>query len=321
MKRVTHLMMMMLLWFGWTSCAVAAESEPLNQDQQIEYLVDKFSTGKYSRNGADSCLACHGEDKKRDATGLFEGAHGSLTHPGAPMQDLQCESCHGPRGIHPKNVTIAGAKYRDPMLTFDPTSPLTSEQKDGVCLGCHDDQHRKGWEASVHQAEEIACVDCHQIHTGNDPMLVKESLNQACTDCHIDVKKDLHKRSRHPLREGAQQCIDCHTPHSSDNPSSLTRFTLNETCFDCHAEKRGPFLWEHQPVSEDCALCHAPHGSNNPALLEQRMPQLCQNCHTSAHAGGAITGPDNARVGGKSCLNCHNVIHGSNHPSGKALQR
>ncbi|HEY7865008.1 MAG TPA: DmsE family decaheme c-type cytochrome [Psychromonas sp.] len=321
MKRVSHFFQLFILCFVWISSSVAAEPEPVTQLQKIEYLVDKFTAGKYSKNGADSCLTCHGEGRKRDATALFEGAHGSLTHPDGPMQNLQCESCHGPRGVHPKNVTIAGAKYRDPMLSFNASSPLTSEQKDGICLGCHNDQHRNGWEASIHQVEDIACVDCHQIHTGKDPMLAKESLNQACSSCHTDVKKDLFKRSHHPLQEGAQQCTDCHTPHSSENPASLTRITLNETCFDCHAEKRGPFLWEHQPVSEDCALCHAPHGSNNPALLAQRMPQLCQTCHISAHAGGVITGPDNAKVGGQSCLNCHNVIHGSNHPSGQKLQR
>jgi hypothetical protein len=29
----------------------------------------------------------------------------------------------------------------------------------------------------------------------------------------------------------------------------------------CHAEKRGPFLWEHAPSVENCANCHEAHGS------------------------------------------------------------
>ncbi|MFT6985849.1 MAG: DmsE family decaheme c-type cytochrome [Psychromonas sp.] len=320
MKPLTHLIAIILMWLV-SVLSFAEAPDALTQQQQIDHLTYKFSAGKYSKEGADSCLTCHGKNKRLDATAIFAGAHGSLVDPNAPMQSLQCETCHGPQGKHPKKVTIAGDKYPDPMLTFSSISPLSSDQKDGVCLACHNDQHRKGWEYSIHQSSEIACVDCHQIHTGKDPMLVKDSLNKACTNCHNDIEKDLHKRSHHPLREGTQQCIDCHTPHSSENPASLTRFTLNDACFDCHAEKRGPFLWEHQPVTEDCSLCHAAHGANNSALLEQRLPQLCQNCHSSAHSGGAITGPNTSYVGGKSCLNCHSLIHGSNHPSGKTLLR
>jgi len=57
-----------------------------------------------------------------------------------------------------------------------------------------------------------------------------------------------------------------------------------------HAERRGPFLWSHQPVQEDCTTCHTPHGSNNPALLKARTPWLCQQCHTSDHSGPMNSG-------------------------------
>jgi len=36
--------------------------------------------------------------------------------------------------------------------------------------------------------------------------------------------------------------------------------TINEACTTCHAEKRGPYLWEHAAVTENCASCHDPHG-------------------------------------------------------------
>jgi DmsE family decaheme c-type cytochrome len=113
-------------------------------------------------------------------------------------------------------------------------------------------------------------------------------------------------------------------------PNQLVKPTLNETCYQCHAEKRGPFLWEHPPAREDCANCHEPHGSNHPSLLVNRMPLLCQQCHMSAfHPSTAYTGV-NASAGvsrldihaaSKSCLNCHSEVHGSNHPSGPRLMR
>ena len=32
----------------------------------------------------------------------------------------------------------------------------------------------------------------------------------------------------------------------------LKEASVNDNCYKCHAEKRGPFLWEHPPVRENC---------------------------------------------------------------------
>lgn len=122
-----------------------------------------------------------------------------------------------------------------------------------------------------------------------------------------------------------KQCEACHGPagnhpHQSQNEASLKQPSLNESCYECHAEKRGPFLWEHEPVTEDCSLCHSPHGSINQALLNKRVPQLCQECHSVPHANVSIPEGD-LKVRGGSCLNCHNQIHGTNHPNGQSLRR
>ena len=114
----------------------------------------------------------------------------------------------------------------------------------------------------------------------------------------------------------------------------LVKATLNETCYTCHTEKRGPFLWEHPPVREDCANCHTPHGSIHTPLLKARGPWLCQECHlatfhpSTAYSGTSIppapgiapiSPPD--RVLANNCLNCHSQVHGSNHPSGARKTR
>jgi DmsE family decaheme c-type cytochrome len=77
----------------------------------------------------------------------------------------------------------------------------------------------------------------------------------------------------------------------------LSKPTVNQTCYSCHAEKRGPVLWEHAPVAEDCALCHSPHGSVRQALLVKTPPLLCQQCHSAAgHPSVARTaGPAGGR--------------------------
>ncbi len=123
-------------------------------------------------------------------------------------------------------------------------------------------------------------------------------------------------------------CSDCHAVHDSMARALLTQPTLNDTCYECHAEKRGPYLWEHVPASEDCTTCHRAHGSNHRGLLTKVAPLLCQDCHSRAgHPSFARTGaslpggqPSQFLVGG-SCTNCHSRVHGSNHPSGANLTR
>jgi len=121
----------------------------------------------------------------------------------------------------------------------------------------------------------------------------------------------------------------------------MAKNSVNETCYTCHAERRGPFRWSHQPVQEDCTNCHTPHGSTNPTLLKTRVPLLCQQCHTGDHgaqvnsggnlAGGGVTGvlglqqpgaaTPRAQAAARACLNCHVLVHGSNHPAGAKFQR
>ncbi len=54
------------------------------------------------------------------------------------------------------------------------------------------------------------------------------------------AKADLHKRTSHPILNGELPCSSCHNPHQSQNEASLKQPSLNESCYECHAEKRGP---------------------------------------------------------------------------------
>jgi predicted CXXCH cytochrome family protein len=62
----------------------------------------------------------------------------------------------------------------------------------------------------------------------------------------------------------------------STNDTLLKQRSVNDNCYGCHADKRGPFLWEHVPVIEDCTACHRPHGSIHPGMLALRGPMFCQ---------------------------------------------
>ncbi|KFZ38085.1 cystathionine beta-synthase [Shewanella mangrovi] len=288
---------------------------------EVETALDKkFEEGKYSPKGADTCLMCHKRNDKVMA--IFQGVHGAITSTKSPMAGLQCEACHGPQGKH------RGAN--EPMITFGKDSTLPAEKQNSVCLSCHQDDKRMNWQSSHHASADIACASCHSIHAAKDPILSKETETEVCTSCHTKQKADMNKRSAHPLKWKQMTCTDCHNPHGTSTEADLVKPTINETCYSCHAEKRGPKLWEHAPVTDNCVNCHNPHGTTNDAMLKARPPQLCQQCHAGeGHTGAAYLGNTSiggmvngsAFTGGQSCMNCHSQVHGSNSPSGKLLQR
>jgi len=281
----------------------------------------------YTEAGADTCLKCHDETSRFPVLSIFKTPHAVMADDRTPFAGKQCEACHGPGGDHAKRVRFG--KKRPPPPAFGPHSPWGVEKENAVCLSCHrQDKARLAWHGGVHQREGVACVDCHRIHARRDPVRVTSEQPGVCYDCHQKQRAEMHRAYAHPVREGRMACSDCHQPHGSLTEAMLDRPTINETCYTCHAEKRGPFLWEHAPVTEDCTLCHQPHGSNNPALLTRRPPFLCQQCHSRAgHPSiGRTTDalpsgmPSGFLLGG-SCTNCHSQVHGSNHPSGANLSR
>jgi len=156
----------------------------------------------------------------------------------------------------------------------------------------------------------------------------KRTQPEICFTCHKEQRAQIDRPSHHPIPEGKMSCSDCHNPHGSIGPKLMKRDSVNETCYSCHMEKRGPFVHDHQPVSEDCSICHNPHGTTAESMLKTRAPFLCQSCHTPhSPVQPSLTGqttPSLNSLGwwngaaitqGRGCLNCHNQIHGSNNPS------
>lgn len=286
---------------------------------------DKEALPAYTSGGADTCLSCHGDEESAHLMVIFEGPHGVGADERTPFGGNQCEACHGPGGDHAARVRFG--QERPPMPAFGPNSMWSQDRENETCLGCHREQQHD-WDGGLHQSEGLACTDCHSVHTRRDPVTIASTQPEVCFDCHVQQRAEVHRPYGHPIRFGEMGCTDCHEPHGGLNEAMLTRPTINQNCYQCHAEMRGPFLWEHAPVTEDCTLCHQAHGSSNPALLTRRAPLLCQQCHSRmGHPGIGRTVedlpsgmPSNFLLSG-SCMNCHSQVHGSNHPSGAILNR
>lgn len=280
----------------------------------------------YSAGGADTCLMCHSASP--EVLAIFRTKHAVPTDPRGPFGhgQLQCESCHGPGGAHATMQQADGKMAQ--VIRFARDSAASVETQNGMCLGCHEADTGFATHGGAHEDNQVSCASCHELHRASDPVLGTSTQAARCYQCHSFRKADSLKAYSHPLREGKMSCTGCHNPHGATTEMLLARQTINDTCNQCHADKRGPFLWEHAPVAEDCTTCHDPHGSNQPGMLVQRAPLLCQSCHSqSGHpsvaqdAGGLVTGLSSQYLLGRSCLNCHSQVHGSNHPSGSKLMR
>jgi len=274
--------------------------------------------------GAKSCVACHALENVQASHSLHVQAfRAGAAGTGAAAA---CEACHGPGSAHAKDPTKPGLII---AFTRDAKTPIDTQT--GVCLACHKGGARQDWIGSVHQQHQLSCTDGHTRRgvwrAGG--VRATTSITGGGTIANRATRKRSTRRSHMPLPEGQMSCVDCHNPHGTLTAGLIKTDTVNQTCYACHAEKRGPFLFEHAPVRKDCLTCHDPHGSNQQALLTLPVPMLCQQCHTmTGHPNDLLTtaglaaGPaPDERLIGRACLTCHANIHGSNNPSGSRFHK
>lgn len=273
--------------------------------------------------GDAKCAACHNEGMSPQVLAIGKTRHGTTADSRTPT----CTSCHGASEKHMAEGGCSDtASCQDVM--FGGKNKSTSEDRNKMCQSCHQrDGQRSHWEGSIHQLRGIACTDCHKLHSAEDKVLDKRTQPEVCYTCHKQQRAEMSKPSHHPVPEGKMACSDCHNAHGTAGPKLMTRDSVNATCYTCHMEKRGPFVHSHQPVDEDCATCHNAHGTTAESMLKTRAPFLCQSCHTPhgafppavAAAGASPVPPgwwDGSTITqGRSCMNCHTEIHGSNNPS------
>lgn len=291
--------------------------------------------------GAEACRECHeGSFQRFKSTRMGKIF---LSAPRSVLEEHGCEACHGPGRVHAEmeRQIRAGERSRDgdteeTILRFGKKSSLGADTQNGQCFQCHEKGILFFWRGSPHDARGLACVNCHEIHQKMQPALpgsrfvealstnrqfVKDTQMQVCFQCHKMRRAQLMRSSHMPFREGKVSCTSCHNPHGSPNPKLLLEASVNETCYRCHAERRGPFLWEHPPVMENCLNCHDAHGSSHPQLLKSRTPRLCQRCHIEARHPTTPQLAASRFAFNRSCTNCHSQIHGSNHPAGVRFHR
>jgi DmsE family decaheme c-type cytochrome len=279
--------------------------------------------------GDATCTRCH-----NDVSGeivddypvlpIARTRHGTRADARTPT----CTSCHGESADHVEGKRAAGSGRRGerpmPDAPFGRHAAANGKVHNDRCLACHAGDRLMHWNGSIHARRDVPCSDCHKMHLAQDPATTREKLAGMCMSCHKEKRAQFSKPNHHPVPEGQMVCTDCHNPHGSAGPKLMVKDSVNDTCFSCHMEYRGPFLWNHQPVVQSCVLCHNPHGTVTAGLLKARPPFLCQQCHEPTSHRGNFPGLDgttsflNGNSGltqARGCPNCHTNIHGGNNPS------
>jgi DmsE family decaheme c-type cytochrome len=266
--------------------------------------------------GSDACMGCHAPVAQEFGHTLM----GKIAK--VKKGTMECEYCHGPGSAH---VKAGGGRGVGGIISFrKEDKSRTAAENNAICLGCHDKGDHSLWQGSPHETRGVACTNCHTVmkNVSRKHQLKTAFEPDTCFQCHKNKRAEMWRTAHMPVREGKMTCTSCHNPHGSFSEALLREVTTNDNCYKCHAEKRGPFLFEHAPVRENCLNCHDPHGSINDFLLKISRPRLCQQCHSAATGHPANPrNPFSVFAINRECQNCHSQHHGSNSPSGARFQR
>jgi len=291
------------------------------QPGSAQQLAQQPTAGTYV--GSNACKTCHPDVWSN----FYKNPHYKSIASGNESADRTgCESCHGPGQTH---IEAHGGKAT--IIAFSQVEPARVLD---ACLRCHGQTlSRANIRRSSHTQNNIVCTNCHSIHKSPVPkFLLAKKQTDLCYGCHQDVRSQFSMPFKHRVNEGFMACTDCHSPHGAfpttwrmaARPRMVDQALANEEpCLKCHSEKRGPFVFEHEPVRVDgCETCHYPHGSTNSRLLRRPVVfTLCLECHNGVSGGfGRLNNSvlsqspthNMADPRYQNCTVCHVRIHGSN---------
>lgn len=280
---------------------VRFKHEPVGKDKGCINCHNPHASAKLpfllQKDVPSLCLTCH---KTGDPS--FKKQHMNY-----PVAKSNCSSCHNSHGSNKKGILfeVAHAPLAEKKCTAcheEPTArnPLkTKSQGAALCRECHKDMMADVFKKKqVHWAlvDRTGCLNCHNPHATAEKKLLKGSISNVCGTCHSDTV-ELQTLSRNnpknehlcePVKSG--NCIQCHSPHSSDNVLLFARAPVNQAlCGACHE-------WEthsthpigdkvvdqrNKNLTVNCLSCHRACGTaNNPSMLQfDTTYDTCIQCH------------------------------------------
>ena len=295
---------------------------------------------------AMGCTACHEIRTNKDVTRVKL----ITTTPQA-----LCLTCHADKNAADLKGTVHPPAVRDCIKCHDPhesdnkfqlLKPESGDQKENLCLSCHNTGLNVPEKGSRHAALDMGCDTCHTTHKVGEvgkpefDYHLTKAPPALCIDCHDVKSADLQKAHQNQPFETAN-CVSCHDPHESAVPKLLAKFThppfADKQCEVCHAPaKDGKVVLtqpdakalcvtchddkaklietakvQHPGAAGDCTDCHSPHASRQPGLPKTNSVDICLGCHSDIADEGKK--PYRHQPAFKQgCATCHTPHGGDN---------
>ncbi len=237
---------------------------------------------QFKGTAAAGCISCH-----RDVHG---GKFGN-----------QCQSCHTVNSFNEINRN----RFDHSKTNF----PLIGLHQKVNCSGCH----TRGLTVQINHNN---CTDCHSdFHRGE---FISSAKSFECSACH-SVNSfapslftiDDHNNSNFKLT-GSHLAVSCKSCHLT---SSGWKFSITETCINCHQNNHGADLSDLINTN-GCENCHQTksweaisfdHNSTGFPLLDKHQKIRCGNCHQNKEAAAAKSFVFS--ITNENCETCHQDIH------------
>ncbi len=268
------------------------------------------------------CLKCHEDKKSAPGQGLLH-----------PPVARDCTMCHDPHDSPNKDHL---------------RSSLAGDQKENLCLKCHDKGLNVSANGSRHAPLDMGCDTCHVIHkkaARENPeakLHLSKEPHTLCVGCHDVTSEALVKAHRGQPFEKAN-CLACHAVHQSDGPKLaqkfahrpyadkscdachqapkdgrvvLTKADSKELCLNCHAEtvsKIQSAKVQHPGAKGDCIDCHDPHASRTPGYVRPDPVSVCLKCHKDLDKLQSTKAVLHRAAFRDGCAICHEP-HGGSRP-------
>jgi DmsE family decaheme c-type cytochrome len=151
--------------------------------------------------------------------------------------------------------------------------------------------------------------------------------SETCKGCHEDIYKAMERTSHYKMgfQPGAPgkgvNCEACHGPGKAHVEGggdkskiivfqNLSMADANKRCLSCHTygnEHANFTRSAHASNDIGCISCHSPHhAKTEKALLVEKQPQLCYQCHTEVKAEFSRPYRHRVNQGLVQCTDCHN---------------
>ena len=265
----------------------------------------------------DECVACHEDVVK----GFAKSSHGRTFAADKDYQGSSCTSCHTDAREHAES----GGDKKPLSLTKGATAEANAS-----CLSCHAGHKKQAlWEGSAHQLAGLKCASCHDVHK----MHIGTPEQQKTLPGRDRDHEEVPRVPRRPAGE----------PAPAFEPPDARRadgvHLLPQPARDGGREAHRPGLGERAllllpPEHAGPLPLGALAGARGlPAPATARTARTTRRCSRPASRSSASPATSRGGTrrwpgypaaiwqGNKACLNCHQNIHGSNHPSGPLFQR